>query len=92
MFKLYGYIPELKFIKRDSNEEKIIETLGKCIKQQERIQYMIVRNDGEGDIAYKIILNEKDYLDYIQEYVKNNKPLTRRLKKWIYTSYLRMEM
>ena len=81
MFRLYGYIPDLKFIKKDNNEEKIIDTLGKYIYKQERIQYMIIQNNGEGDIAYKIILSEKDYLEYVQEYVKNNKPMTRRLNR-----------
>ena len=81
MFRLYGYIPDLKFIKKDNNEEKIIDTLGKYISKQERIQYMIIQNNGEGDIAYKIILSEKDYLEYVQEYVKNNKPMTRRLNR-----------
>jgi hypothetical protein len=31
-------------------------------------------------------------MDYIQEYVTTKKPLTRRLKKWVYTSYLKMVM
>ena len=81
MYKLYGYVPELKCIKKDNDESKIIDILGKCINKVERIQFMIVLNEGQGDIAYKIISNEKDYLEYIQEYVINNKPLTRRLKK-----------
>jgi len=81
MYKLYGYIPDLKLIKKDNNEETIIEHLGKNIHKGEHIQFMIVYNDGLGDMAYKIILSENDYLEYIQEYIKNNKPLTRRLKK-----------
>ena len=81
MYKLYGYIPELKLIKKDNNEEKIIDAIAKYIHKVEHIQFTIVYNDGLGDLAYKIILSDKDFMDYIQEYVKNNKPLTRRLKK-----------
>ena len=81
MYKLYGYIPELKLIKKDNNEEKIIDAIAKYIHKVEHIQFTIVYNDGLGDLAYKIILSDKDFMDYIQEYVINNKPLTRKKVK-----------
>lgn len=81
MYKLYGYIPDLKLIKKDTNEEKIIDTIAKYIHKVEHIQFTIVYNDGLGDLAYKIILSDKDFMDYVQEYVVNNRPLTRRKRK-----------
>ena len=81
MFKLYSFIDKPTFITKKNNEEDIINILSKCIYNYDRIEYEIIKNEGFGDEAYKIIQNEKDYLEYIQEYVKNNKPLTRRLKK-----------
>lgn len=92
MFRLYGYIPELKLIKKDNNEEKIIDAIAKYIHKVDHIQFTIIYNDGSSDTAYKIILSDKDFMDYIQEYVTTKKPLTRRLKKWVYTSYLKMVM
>lgn len=82
MFKLYSFIDKPTFIAKKNDEEDIINILSKCIYVYNRIEYAIVKNEGFGDEAYKSILNEKDYLEYIQEYVKNNKPLTRkRVKK-----------
>lgn len=80
MFRLYGFIHKPELIAIKDNEEDIIKILSKIIYKNERIQYSIISNQGYGDMA-KSILSEKDYLEYIQEYVKNNKPLTRRLKK-----------
>lgn len=77
MFKLYGYVPELKLIKTDKNEEKIIDTLAKLIHKVDRIQFMVVSITEYGPYV-RTILSDKDFMDYIQEYVKNNKPLTRK--------------
>lgn len=81
MFRLYSFIYKPELIAIKDNEEDIIKILSKTIYKHERIEYSIVSNEGNGDLAYKSILSEKDYLEYIQEYVKNNKPLTRRLVK-----------
>lgn len=81
MFKLYSFIDKPTFIAKKDNEEDIINILSKCIYVYDRIEYEIIKNEGFGDEAYKIILNEKDYLEYIQEYVTNNKPLSRKRVK-----------
>ena len=80
MYKLYGYVPELKLIKSDKNEEIIIDALAKLIHKVERIQFMIVSMTEQGPYVITI-LSDRDFMDYIQEYVTTKKPLSRKRVK-----------
>lgn len=70
MYRLYGYVPNLKLLIVSFNEEKIIKEIEKHIYRIDHIQFMIIFNNGNGDIAYKIILNENDFEDYKNEIIK----------------------
>lgn len=73
MFKLYGYVPNLKLLKVSFDEEKIINEISRRINDVEYIHFMIVLQNENSMIPYRMILNEKEYIEYLEEYNKNNK-------------------
>ena len=72
MYKLYGYIPELSFIKASFNEETIIEEINKYIYNVDYIHFLVTLQTEDRMIPYRIILTEEEFLDYIDDYRKEN--------------------
>ena len=70
MYRLYGYVPNLKLLIISFNEEKIINEIEKRIYKIDHIQFMIIFNNGNGDMVYKIILNKNDFENYKNEKIK----------------------
>lgn len=70
MYKLYGYMPEIKLLKVDFDEGKIIDKIGDLIYKVDYIHFMIVKQTEDRMIPYKVILSEKDYFDWIAEYIQ----------------------
>lgn len=70
MYKLYGYIPNLKLIKTSIEEENIINEIEKHIYKVNHIQFLIIYNNGKSDLAYKIILTLEDFINYKNEKIK----------------------
>lgn len=71
MYKLYGYVPDLRFLKADFDEGAIIDEIGKYIYKVQYIHFMIVKQLEDRMTSYKSILSEKDYFDYMAEYIAN---------------------
>lgn len=79
MYKLYGYVPEIKLLKVSFDEGTIIDEIGKHIYKTPYIHFMIVKQTEDRMIPYKSILSEKDYFDYMAEYIANEeKPIIRK--------------
>ena len=72
MYKLYGYIPELKFLKASFDERTIIEEINKYIYNVEYIHFMVVLQTEDRMMPYRLILTEQEFLDYIDDYRKEN--------------------
>ena len=71
MYKLYGYVPEIKLLKVSFDEGAIIDEIGKHIYKVQYIHFMIVKQLEDRMTSYKIILSEKDYFDYMADYIAN---------------------
>ena len=71
MYKLYGYVPEIKLLKVSFDEGVIIDEIGKHIYKVQYIHFMIVKQTEDRMIPYKSILSEKDYFDYMADYIAN---------------------
>ena len=71
MYKLYGYVPDIKLLKVSFDEGVIIDEIGKHIYKTPYIHFMIVKQTEDRMIPYKSILSEKDYFDYMADYIAN---------------------
>lgn len=71
MYKLYGYEPDIKLLKVSFDEGVIIDEIGKHIYKVQYIHFMIVKQTEDRMIPYKSILSEKDYFDYMADYIAN---------------------
>ena len=71
MFKLYGYVPNLKLLKASFNEETIIKEIEKYISKVEYIHFMIVLQLNDRMIPYRIILSKREFAEYIEDYKDN---------------------
>lgn len=71
MYILYGYVPDIKLLKADFDEGAIIDEIGKYIYKVQFIHFMIVKQLEDRMTTYKTILSEKDYFDYIADYIAN---------------------
>ena len=72
MFKLYGYVPNLKLIKASFDEGKIIRTIGEYIDRLEHIHFIIVLHLEDRTIPYRLILSQDEYYDYLDDYEHSN--------------------
>ena len=72
MYKLYGYVPELKLLKTSFDEELIIEEINKYIFTMKDIHFIIILQLNDRMIPYRSICSEEEFLEYIEEYRNNN--------------------
>lgn len=70
MYKLYSYMPEPKLLDVDFDEGKIIDALAENIYKVEFIHFLVLLQTEDRMIPYKTILSEKDYFDWIAEYIE----------------------
>lgn len=72
MYKLYGYVPDLKLLLTTFDERRVIEEINKYIYNVEYIHFLIVLQTDDRMIPYRIILTEEEFLDYVDDYRKEN--------------------
>lgn len=72
MYKLYGYIPNLMFLKASFDERTIIEEINKYIYNVEYIHFMVVLQTEDRMIPYRSICSEEEFLEYVDDYRKEN--------------------
>ena len=72
MYKLYGYVPNLKLIKASFDEGKIIRTLASYIDKFEHIHFIIIKVESDRMIPYRIVLSEDEFYDYLDDYEHGN--------------------
>lgn len=72
MYKLYGYVPDLKLLKTSFNERQIIEEINKYIYKVDYIHFLVVLIENDRMIPYRIILTEEEFLEYVDDYRKEN--------------------
>lgn len=81
MYKLYGYIPNLNFIKASFNESTIIEEIKEYIYKVPFIHFMIILQTEDRMIPYKTILTMKDFEDYEEEFINEKEKLNEVRKR-----------
>ena len=75
IYKLYGYVPELKLLKTSFDERLIIEEINKYIYTMKYIHFIIILQLSDRMIPYKSICSEEEFLEYIDEYRKGSDDL-----------------
>lgn len=79
MYKLYGYMPDIRLLKVSFDKGVIIDEIAKHIYKVKFIHFMVLMQTEDRMKPCKTILSEKDYFDFIAEYIADEeKPIIRK--------------
>lgn len=61
------------------DEKEVVSTIRNYIDMYKQIHYIVIKNENNADIPYKVILSKQDYLEYAEEY-KNSVKVKQKKK------------